>query len=93
MIFVYITHLTVLAFVVLVFWWLSGYDAKVTGGDKMQDFIRRAARCGITLLLVGLLLALPGTLPVMRMLLVIGGMLALIWAGCVADTDLQSKGY
>jgi tetratricopeptide (TPR) repeat protein len=91
MIFVYITHLAVWAFAGLAFWWLSGYDAKVTGGDKMQDFIRRAARCGITLIPVGLLLVLPGTLPVMRMLLVIGGMLALIWAGCVAE--LFARGF
>ena len=86
-----ITHLVVLAFVGLAFWWLSGYDAKVTGGDKMQDFIRRAARCGITLPLVGLLFVLPGTVLVMRMLLVIGWMLALVWAGCVAE--LFARGF
>ena len=80
-----ITRFVVLALVVLAFWWLSGYDAKVTGEDKRQDLIRRAARCGITLLLAGFLLALPGALPVMPMLLVIGGMLALIWAGCIAE--------
>jgi tetratricopeptide (TPR) repeat protein len=86
-----ITHLVVLAFVGLAFWWLSGYDAKVTGGDKMQDFIRRAARCGITLPLVGLLFVLPGTVLVVRMLLVIGWMLALVWAGCVAE--LFARGF
>jgi len=86
-----ITHLVVLAFVGLAFWWLSGYDAKVTGGDKMQDFIRRAARCGITLPLVGLLFVLPGTVLVMRMLLVIGWMLALVWAGCLAE--LFARGF
>jgi tetratricopeptide (TPR) repeat protein len=80
-----ITHLAALAFVGLAFWWLSGYDAKVTGGDKMQDLIRRAARCGITLLLLGLLLVLPGALSVMPLLLLIGGMLALVWAGCIAE--------
>ena len=86
-----ITRLAVLAFIGLTFWWLSGYDAKVTGGDKMQDFIRRAARCGITLPLVGLLFVLPGTVLVMRMLLVIGWMLALVWAGCVAE--LFARGF
>jgi tetratricopeptide (TPR) repeat protein len=80
-----ITHLAVLALVGLAFWWLSGYDAKVTGGNKKQDLIRRAARCGITLLLAGWLLVLPGALPFIPMLLVIGGMLALIWAGCIAE--------
>ncbi len=41
-----ITHFAVWAFAGLAFWWLSGYDAKVTGGNKKQDFIRRATRCG-----------------------------------------------
>ena len=82
---VMITRFVVLALVVLAFWWLSGYDAKVTGEDKRQDLIRRAASCGITLLLAGFLLALPGALPFIPMLLVIGGMLALIWAGCIAE--------
>jgi tetratricopeptide (TPR) repeat protein len=91
MIFAHIIHLAALAFVGLAFWWLSGYDAKVTGGDKMEDFIRRAIRCGITLPLVGLLFVLPGTVLVVRMLLVIGWMLALIWAGCVAE--LFARGF
>jgi tetratricopeptide (TPR) repeat protein len=80
-----ITHLAVLAFAGLAFWWLSGYDSKVTGGNKRQDFIRRAIRCGITLLLVIILLGLPGGLQVMPMLLLIGGMLALIWCSCLAE--------
>ena len=86
-----ITRLAVLAFIGLTFWWLSGYDAKVTGEDKMQDLIRRAVRCGITLPLVGLLFVLPGTVLVVRMLLVIGWMLALVWAGCVAE--LFARGF
>ena len=86
-----ITRFVVLALVVLAFWWLSGYDAKVTGEDKMQDLIRRAVRCGITLPLVGLLFVLPGSVLVMRMLIVIGWMLALVWAGCVAE--LFARGF
>lgn len=35
-------------------WWLSGYDAKLTGANEREDFIRRALRCGITLFLVEL---------------------------------------
>ncbi len=80
-----ITRLVAWAFVGLAFWWLSGFDAKVTGGNKRQDLIRRAARCGATLFLVGILLGLPGVLTAMPMLLLIGGMLALIWAGCIAE--------
>jgi tetratricopeptide (TPR) repeat protein len=85
-----ITHLVVLALVVLAFWWLSGYDAKVTGGNTRQDLIRRAARCGITLLLAGFLLALHGGLPVMPILLVIGGMLVLVWVGCITELFARS---
>jgi tetratricopeptide (TPR) repeat protein len=80
-----ITHLAALAFVSLAFWWLSGYDAKVTGGNKRQDLIRRITRCGITLLLVGILLGLPGAMQAMPILLLIGGLLALVWAGCLAE--------
>jgi len=80
-----ITHLAVWTFAGLAFWWLSGYDSKVTGGNKRQDFIRRAMRCGITLFLLGMLLGLPGALPAMPILLLIGGMLALTWAGCIAE--------
>jgi tetratricopeptide (TPR) repeat protein len=82
---VMITHLAALAVAGLACWWLSGYDAKVTGGNKRQDFIRRAMRCGITLLLVGMLFGLPGALQIIPMLLLIGGMLALIWASCIAE--------
>ena len=82
---VIITHLVVLALVGLAFWWLSGYDAKVTGGDKGQHLTRRATRCGITLLLAGFLLVLPGVLPIMPILLVIGGMLVLVWVGCITE--------
>ncbi|MGB8370051.1 MAG: tetratricopeptide repeat protein [Limisphaerales bacterium] len=80
-----ITNLAVLAFAGLAFWWLSGFDSKVTGGNKRQDYIRRAARCGITLFLLGMLLGLPGAVTAVPLLLLIGGMFALAWAGCIAE--------
>ena len=43
-----------LALAALASWWLSGYDAKLTGANEREDFIRRAIRCGITLFLVEL---------------------------------------
>jgi tetratricopeptide (TPR) repeat protein len=86
-----ITHLAILAATGPAFWWLSGYDAKVTGGNKRQDRIRRTARCGMTLLLVGMVLGLPGALQAIPVLLLIGGMLALIWTGCIAE--LFARGF
>jgi lipopolysaccharide biosynthesis regulator YciM len=80
-----IIRLVAWAFAGLVFWWLSGFDAKVTDGNKRQDLTRRAARCGVTLFLVGILLGLPGAITALPILLVIGGMLALIWAGCITE--------
>ena len=46
------TNIFVLAFATLVSWWLSGYDAKLTGENEIADRWRRGIRCGITLLLV-----------------------------------------
>lgn len=47
-------NLVVLAFTIPASWWLSGYDAKLTGENERRDFIRRAVRCSITLFLVEL---------------------------------------
>jgi hypothetical protein len=47
-------NVVVLTLTAIASWWLSGYDTKLTGADERQDFIRRAIRCGLTLLLVEL---------------------------------------
>jgi thioredoxin-like negative regulator of GroEL len=52
--FFFLTNFAVLAFATLASWWLSGYDAKLTGANEREDFIRRTIRCGITLFLVEL---------------------------------------
>jgi len=80
-----LTHLTVLALTALAAWWLSGYDTKVTGADKKADGIRRAGRCGITLILVEVFFRLPGVLQVLPIVLLIGGLFALVWCGCVVE--------
>jgi lipopolysaccharide biosynthesis regulator YciM len=49
-----IWNFVVLAFTIPSSWWLSGYDVKVTGENERHDFIRRAVRCGITLVLAEL---------------------------------------
>ena len=50
----FLANSVVLTLATLASWWLSGYDAKLTGEDERKDFIRRAIRCGITLFLVEL---------------------------------------
>ncbi|HUA39852.1 MAG TPA: tetratricopeptide repeat protein [Candidatus Sulfopaludibacter sp.] len=44
-------NIVVLALAALGSWWLSGYDAKLTGECEREDFIRRAVRCGLSLFL------------------------------------------
>ena len=46
-----LSNLAVMAIAVVVFWWLSGFDSRLTG-DSGVDFTRRAVRCGITLAIV-----------------------------------------
>jgi len=77
----------ILAATSIVAWWLSGYDAAVTGENKRSDFKRRAWRCGVTLVLMyavagtasgagsfGGFIFIATTLP-----------LAIIWAGCLSE--------
>jgi len=80
-----LTHLTVLVLTTLAAWWLSGYDTQVTGADKKADSIRRALRCGITLILVEVFLRLPGVIQVMPLVTLIGMAFALVWCGCVVE--------
>ena len=47
-----LANLLVLAPATYLFWWLSGYDASVTGQNEKLDSLRRSIRCGITLFLV-----------------------------------------
>ena len=91
-----ITNFIVLALTLLGSWWLSGYDTKVTGENEQLDFIRRAVRCGITLILVELaFLCLwrywrydDQTSGMAYLMLMVP--LALIWCGCLAELCAQA---
>ena len=67
-------------------WWLSGYDAKVTGHDLAADFRRRAIRTGATLLLMAAGLAIGGPIFIATAVFI-----AVIWAGCLSD--LCARGF
>jgi tetratricopeptide (TPR) repeat protein len=60
-------------------WWISGYDTRVTGEDKHADIMRRAIRCGITLVLLAM--ATVSGFGAIFIFLVLG----LFWAGCGAE--------
>jgi hypothetical protein len=90
-------NIALLAFATFVSWWLSGYDTKVTGENEREDFIRRAIRCGITMLLVELAFwslwrcwyyddRVSGMAYLMFVLL-----LSIIWCGCISE--LFSHGF
>jgi hypothetical protein len=95
--FFFLTNFAVLAFATLASWWLSGYDAKLTGANEREDFIRRTIRCGITLFLVELAFwnlwrywryndQGSGILYLFIMLPLVA-----IWCGCISE--LVSEGF
>ncbi len=46
------TNLIVLALMTVAFWWLSGFDTRLSGTNRVRDFTRRAVRCGASLVVV-----------------------------------------
>jgi hypothetical protein len=86
-----VSLLTVIFFLILVTivaWWLSGYDPKVTGENKMRDVIRRVLRCLVTAVFAAILFGIRpsgsgyGFVPI---LLIFPISIALIWCGCVSE--------
>ena len=79
---------------ILAFWWLSGFDSKVTGENKKADLIRRAARCTATVILLGIFFG-PNAARVgyafIPLLLIVPPSLGVLWAGCLAE--LFSRGF
>jgi hypothetical protein len=86
-----LVNIAVLAVITLIGWWLSGYDAQVTGEDKSHDFRRRAIRCAVSLLLVAVFLwfmGLPGgiaALVCIPVLLTVPVAIGLLWCGCISE--------
>jgi tetratricopeptide (TPR) repeat protein len=80
-----ILNIILLSVAAAIAWWLSGFDSRVTGENKKADFIHRGIRCGSTLFLLAILVNLPRSIVIMPLLLLIVGLLALIWTGCVTE--------
>jgi hypothetical protein len=78
----------ILILVAVVAWWLSGYDPKVTGENKSNDFIRRVLRCLVTAVFAAILFGIRpsgsgyGFIPI---LLIFPISIALVWCGCVSE--------
>lgn len=83
----YIIIILVLA--ATVSWWLSGFDPKLTGENKRADLIRRGIRCGLTLLLLAILVSLPRSIASSPALFLTAGLLALLWVGCLAEAGAR----
>ncbi len=71
-------------------WWLSGYDARVTGENKKADLIRRGIRCGLTILLLAILVSLPYSIASAPPTFLIAGLMAIIWAGCLTELGART---
>jgi hypothetical protein len=68
-------------------WWLSGFDSKVTGENRVADVKRRVIRCGATIVLtaIGIGAALSGGRFGGFVFIAMVVPLAIIWTGCVSE--------
>ncbi len=84
---------TLLVLAGLMFWWLSGFDSKVTGENKNADLFRRILRCVATAVLLWIFFA-PNPIKAgygfIPLLMIIPVSLGLLW--CNPLGDLLSRG-
>ena len=78
-------HITLWVFSGLAMWWLSGFDSRVTGENNRADLKRRGIRCGLTILLLAILVSVPYSIVSAPPMLLIAGLLAIIWTGCLTE--------
>lgn len=82
------------AFAAWAMWWLSGFDAKVTGEDKQHDFKRRLLRCLATAFLMAIFFG-PSAVGIgyafVPLILIVPPLLGVIWASCLAE--LFARGF
>src|ERR1039458_8881348 len=80
-----ILHIILLSVSAATAWWLSGFDSRVTGENKKADLIRRGIRCGLTILLLAILVSLPYSIASAPPMFLIAGLMAVTWAGCLTE--------
>lgn len=77
------------AFVLLLGWWLSGYDSELMGVSRITDFMRRIARCVATFILVWVFIEFLSESTVseaayLPKFFLIALTIGITWAGCLA---------
>lgn len=86
-----LVRVILLALAIWAAWWLSGFDARVTGENKPRDLERRITRCGVTAILLGIFFgAGPVGIGFIPYIIIIPTLLGVLWAGCLAE--LLSRG-
>lgn len=86
-----LTDILLLVLALAAVWGASGYDSNLIGDGSAHDIFRRIIRCGGTFLLVTILVLLPRTMGSFPIVVGIGGILAIVWAGCLAE--IFSRGF
>jgi tetratricopeptide (TPR) repeat protein len=86
-------RIMLLALAGLALWWLSGFDARVTGEHSGKDFARRAARCLVTAILTLIFFA-PNAVRTgyvfVPLILIVPPSIGILWAGCIGALFAQS---
>lgn len=80
-----ILNIILLPAAAVISWWLSGFDSRVTGENRRADLIRRGIRCGLTILLLAILVSLPYSITSAPPMFLIAGLMAVIWASCLTE--------
>jgi hypothetical protein len=86
-----LTNLAVMVLATIFFWWLSGFDSRLTGEDELADFFRRGLRCAVSLALVEISFVYLWQYATRRdpaagvIYLVVAMPLVVIWCGCLSQ--------
>jgi predicted Zn-dependent protease len=85
-------HIIMAALAGLALWWLSGYDAQVTGENRWKDLMRRASRCLATAILI-LIFFEPNAVRTgyafIPLILIVPPTIGILWAGCIGALFAQ----
>ena len=81
-----VLHVMLMVLGTAAMWWLSGYDAQVTGENRWRDLIRRASRCLATAILILIFFA-PNAVHAgyafIPFILIVPATIGILWAGCI----------